>query len=111
MLENLQRETLGQVCRKGMDICPEHPVLMQYATLFSDEIMIAPFYKNFKILNLVVYDGKGDTKAHVDVFNAWMDFEGVFEVAQCKAFLLTLTKTTQAWLARLQPRSIMLFEQ
>lgn len=80
-LENLRQEILRQVCRKGAEVHPEHPVLIRYATPFSNEIMAAPFPQNFKMPNLVVYDGKGDPKAHVDVFNTWMDFEGVSEIA------------------------------
>lgn len=96
MLENLQREILGQVHREGVDVHPKRPMPIQYATLFNDEIMATPFLQNFKMPNLVVYNGNGNPKAHVDMFNTWMNFEGTSEIARCKTFPLTLMGTTQA---------------
>lgn len=84
-----------------MDARPKCPIPIRCTAPFSDKIMELPFLQNFKMPSLVVYDGKGDLKAHVDMFNMWMDFKGVFEVAWCRTFPLTLTGMTQAWYARL----------
>lgn len=96
---------------KGVDVRPKHPAPIRYVTPFSDKIMAAPFPQNFTMPNLVVYNGKGDPKAHVVMFNTWMNFEGVFEIARCTTFPLTLMGTAQDWHAKLQPQSIMSFEQ
>lgn len=67
------------MCRESVDEHPKHPTAIRYATPFSDEIMVTPFSQNFKIPSLVVYDEKGDPRAHADVFNKLMDFEGAVQ--------------------------------
>lgn len=94
--ENLLREILRQVRHKGNEARLGHPGPIRYAITFYDEIMATPFPQNFKMTNLVIYDAKGDPKAHVNVFSMWMDFKEVFEIAQCKVLPLTLTGMAQA---------------
>ena len=37
---------------------------------YSNEIMIAPLPKTFKMPNLVIYDGRGHLNEHLDIFRS-----------------------------------------
>lgn len=52
--------------------------------------MVMSFVDNFKMLNIMPYNGKGDLAAHIEVFRSWMDFKRVLKLARCQAFPLTL---------------------
>ncbi|KAF3443328.1 hypothetical protein FNV43_RR13010 [Rhamnella rubrinervis] len=78
---------------------------------YNVEIMEAPLLKNFKMSNLVIYNGKGDSNGHLDVFRSWMNFEQNLNLPRCRAFPLTLSRPAQAWHSRLKLTSIHSFEQ
>lgn len=70
--------------------------------------MATPFLPNFKLPNLVVYDGKGNPKAHVDI----QYLDGLWKSVRdntMKSIPINIDGTTQAWHTRLQHQSIVLF--
>ncbi|KAF3448986.1 hypothetical protein FNV43_RR09710 [Rhamnella rubrinervis] len=76
---------------------------------FSEEIMAAPFPPEFKMPNIPSYNGHEDPVNHVDSFKTWMDFMGVTELARCRAFPLTLSRSEQASVGTAALRSITSF--
>lgn len=73
--EKMRQEILNQIKReaKGKEIAGSG--LERFTPKFSDEIMDAALPQTFRMPNLVIYDGKGDSFVHVNVFKSWIDFE------------------------------------
>lgn len=81
-----------------------------HKSVFSKAVMAAPFLDNFKMPNIIRYNGKEDPAAHVEVFLSWMDFEKVSKQARCQTFPLTLSGLAQSWHNKLPSKSIISFE-
>lgn len=78
--------------------------------MFNKAIIAALFLDNFKMLNITLYNSKGDLAADIKVFCLWMDFERVLELARCRAFPLTLLGLAQSWHNKLPSVSLTSFE-
>ena len=71
--------------------------------------MIPP--KNFKMLTILLYDGKTDPVAHVQKYRTWINIAKADAATLCNAFPLTLSRPAQAWFGRLRAGTITSFEQ
>lgn len=60
--------------------------------MFSEAVMVALFFNNFRGPNITLYDSRGDPVTHVEVFHSWIDFERFSELARSRVFLLTLLR-------------------
>lgn len=94
---------------RGAEAIQTQPTL--HTLVFSEVVMVATFLDNFKMPNIIPYNGKGDPAAHVEVFRSWMDFERVLKQARRRAFPLTLSRLVQSWHNKLLFGSIVSFEQ
>lgn len=67
-LEKLKRELQKELLREmyGVDVVKLQATC--HTSVFSDVVMAAIFSGNFKMPNIMSYDGKGDLATHVEVF-------------------------------------------
>lgn len=83
----------------------------RHILVFNETVMTAPFPNDFKMPNITPYNGKGDLAVYIEVFHSWMNFERVAELARCRAFPLTLSRSAQSGHKKLPSRFIVSFEQ
>lgn len=57
---------------------------------FIDNVMMAPFPKNFKPLNMERYDGNSDPEEHLTAFNTQMLLTTVTKIVKYRTFPTTL---------------------
>ncbi|QHO12292.1 uncharacterized protein DS421_15g505670 [Arachis hypogaea] len=77
---------------------------------FIEEIMRASVARNFKSLDMDLYDGKTDPRHHLSNFKSWMYLVDASDATRCKAFPTMLTKVAIKWFDSLLPRSITCFD-
>ena len=77
---------------------------------FTKEIMKTKIPKDFKLLDMTLYEGTTDPGHHLSNFRSRMYLTDTSDAVHCKAFPTTLTKTTIRWFDNLPPRSISSFD-
>ncbi|XP_015944279.1 uncharacterized protein LOC107469410 [Arachis duranensis] len=77
---------------------------------FSEDIMRAKVPRNFKSLDMNLYDGTTDPKHHLSNFKSWMYLADASDATRCKAFPTTLSKAAMKWFDSLPPRLVTSFE-
>ncbi|XP_020976482.1 uncharacterized protein LOC107629679 isoform X1 [Arachis ipaensis] len=77
---------------------------------FIKDIMRAEVPRNFKTLDIDLYDGTIDPRHHLSNFKSRMYQADTSDTTCCKAFLTTLTKAKMKWFDNLAPRSITSFD-
>ncbi|KAL4381279.1 hypothetical protein AHAS_Ahas04G0117600 [Arachis hypogaea] len=71
---------------------------------FKEEIMKAKVPRNFKSLDMDLYDGMFDPSHHLSNFRSRMYLAEASDATHCKAFPTTLTKVAMKWFEGLHPR-------
>lgn len=89
-------------------ICKEY-ALVDYASLFTEEILEMALSTNFKTPAILPYEGKNDPLEHVSIFNNHMNLTAMIGLACHKCFPVTLAKTSKKWFCKLPTGSIFLW--
>ncbi|XP_020986265.1 uncharacterized protein LOC110275071 [Arachis duranensis] len=71
---------------------------------FSEDIISEKVPRNFKSLDMDLYDGTTDPKHHLSNFKIRMYLADASDATHCKAFPTTLTKVVMKWFDSLPPR-------
>ncbi|QHO50038.1 Putative gag protein [Arachis hypogaea] len=66
--------------------------------------------KDFKLLDMTLYDSTSDPNHHLSNFKSRMYLTDASDAVRCKAFPTTLTKTAIRWFDSLPPKSISGFD-
>ena len=77
---------------------------------FTREIMKTKIPKDFKLPDMILYDGTTDPNHHLSNFRSRMYLTDASDAVRCKAFPTTLTKTAIRWFDNLPPKSISNFD-
>ncbi|KAL4371650.1 hypothetical protein AHAS_Ahas06G0187000 [Arachis hypogaea] len=72
--------------------------------------MKAKVPRNFKLLDMDLYDRMSDPSHHLSNFRSIMYLANASNATRCKAFPATLTKATMKWFDNLPPRLIACFD-
>ncbi|KAI3458674.1 hypothetical protein Pfo_015337 [Paulownia fortunei] len=78
---------------------------------FTTAILVESLAVEFKVANLVKFDGIGDPQEHLDNFFAKANLYDLSDAVFCKVFQTTLTKRALSWFNQLPAGSIANFEQ
>ncbi|RWW49448.1 hypothetical protein BHE74_00044389 [Ensete ventricosum] len=104
-------ECLDEVQKEVTKSKEEATENFKHKSPFAPEIWDKPVPANFKLPVLESYDGSSDPTEHIAAFRAQMPLYDSFDALMCQFFLTTLRGPAQMWYDRLQPTSIISFDQ
>lgn len=85
------------------------PYMEEIESHFTNDILDAPLPPKLKMPQIKLYGGEGDSTEHLKTYRSWMELQGAFGVAMCRAFSLTCTRAARRWYRKLRLGSISSF--
>ncbi|RRT67062.1 hypothetical protein B296_00030772 [Ensete ventricosum] len=104
-------ERLGEVPKEVTKSKEETAESSRHKSPFAPEIRDKPILANFRLPVLESYDGSSDPTEHVAAFRVQMALYDSSDVMMCRVFPTTLRGPARMWHDRLQPTTIISFDQ